>query len=192
MDEIKRLLAELTSGDEERAEAALKGFAGLGPKGVQVLQELLDDENADKRWWAVRALAEIRDADVSEGLRRGLRDKESFVQQCAAIALRERPHATAIPELVKLLGSEDRMLAHLAADALIAAGKAATAALLEVVEKGEQPARLEAVRALASIGDTDSVAALFKLLDSDSALMEYWANEGLEKMGIGMAFFNPD
>jgi hypothetical protein len=29
------------------------------------------------------------------------------------------------------------------------------------------------------------------LLDSDSAVLEHWASEGLEKMGVGMSFFSP-
>jgi hypothetical protein len=45
---------------------------------------------------------------------------------------------------------------------------------------------------LAQIGDPRSIPALFTALDEDSALMEYWASEGLEKMGVGIVFFEPD
>jgi HEAT repeat protein len=51
--------------------------------------------------------------------------------------------------------------------------------------------RLEAVRALAYIGDKRSIPQLFQALDEDSAMLEYWANEGLQKMGIGMMFYKP-
>jgi len=44
---------------------------------------------------------------------------------------------------------------------------------------------------LALIGDPQTIPALFAALQEDSALMEYWANEGLERMGVGMAFFKP-
>jgi hypothetical protein len=42
---------------------------------------------------------------------------------------------------------------------------------------------------LALIGDTRAVPALFKLLESESALVEHWASTGLAKMGVGMSFF---
>ena len=29
-------------------------------------------------------------------------------------------------------------------------------------------------------------------LDDSSALIEYWAGEGLEKMGVGMVFYKPE
>jgi HEAT repeat protein len=51
---------------------------------------------------------------------------------------------------------------------------------------------MEAMRALALIGDQRSIPLLFEALDSDSMLMEYWANEGLERMGVGMIFYKPD
>jgi HEAT repeat protein len=89
------------------------------------------------------------------------------------------------------MGSQDALLARLAANALACTGADAVPALLEVLEKGEQALRLEAARALAHIGDERSIPALFKALDEDSALMEYWANEGLERMGVGMVFFKP-
>ena len=79
----------------------------------------------------------------------------------------------------------------LAADALATIGGPAVPDLLEVAQNGGQGARLEAIRALATIGDQRSLPLLFSLLDGESALMEYWANEGLERMGVGMAFFKP-
>jgi len=51
---------------------------------------------------------------------------------------------------------------------------------------------VEAVRALAKIGDQRAIPALFEALDDNSALIEYWASEGLEKMGVGMVFYKPE
>jgi HEAT repeat protein len=79
----------------------------------------------------------------------------------------------------------------LAGDALVAIGSPAVPALLEVLQAGVHPARLEAVRALARIGDERAIPALFTALDDSSALIEYWANEGLERMGVGMVFYRP-
>jgi HEAT repeat protein len=52
-------------------------------------------------------------------------------------------------------------------------------------------ARREAARSLAAIGDPRAVPALYEVLEDDSALLVYWAEQGLERMGVGMAFFKP-
>ena len=83
------------------------------------------------------------------------------------------------------------LVADLAVGALEAIGEPAVPGLLEVMANGSRSARLKAVRALAMIGDERSIPALFAVLDEDSALIEYWASEGLERMGVGMAFFAP-
>jgi HEAT repeat protein len=59
------------------------------------------------------------------------------------------------------------------------------------LQDGSKFSRIEAARALALIGDTRAVPALFKALDEESAVMEHWAGEGLERMGIGMVFYSP-
>jgi len=64
--------------------------------------------------------------------------------------------------------------------------------LLEAMQGGDQRVRVEAVRAFAKIGDPRAIPALFEALDEGSALIEYWANEGLEKMGVGMVFYKPE
>ena len=191
MPDLNTLISHLTSGDDTDAEAAAPQIAQYGDEGLQRLATLLSSADPDERWWVVRSMATFDHPDASRMIVQALNDEDNAVQQCAALALREKPHPDAIPGLVALLGNEDRLLAHLASDALAAIGKPATQALLEVVKSGEQLARLEAVRALAQYEDYDSVSALFKLLDEDSALLEYWANEGLENMGIGMTFFKP-
>jgi HEAT repeat protein len=93
--------------------------------------------------------------------------------------------------LVWALDDPDPLARRLAGEALEAVGSEAVPALLEVMGDGSHVARLEAARALANIGDARAIPALFEALD-DSALMEYWASEGLERMGVGMIFFNPD
>ena len=105
--------------------------------------------------------------------------------------MRNRPDSDVIPILTQFLGDEHSLLSRLAVDALIAIGKDATPALLEILEYSDNIARLASVQALAKIGDYASVSSLFLQLDSNSAIMDYWANEGLKKMGIGMSFFEP-
>lgn len=185
------LLNQLTSGDDQRAEAAALALADFGVKILPSLQGLLHSPDPEVRWWATRALAELNTPQVAPLLIKSLQDGDKTVRQCAALALSYRPHDTAITYLIAVLNDPDRLLAHLAADALVASGAAAVPALLKVMQSDLQAARLEAVRALALIGDTRAIPALFTALDEGSALIEYWADEGLQRMGVGMTFFKP-
>lgn len=189
---LSDLLSDLTSGDDSRAEAAVRQLSELGIQAIPELKRLLTHPQPDVRWWAVWALAGIDDPEVPSLLVDSLQDSDGQVRQCAALALRQQPDPRAIPHLIGSLESEDRLLAHLASAALIAIGAEAVPALLEVMENGPQASRLEAVQALALIGDHRSIPALFQALNEGSALMEYWGNEGLERMGVGMAYFKPD
>jgi HEAT repeat protein len=185
------LIKDLTSGDDGRAEAAARQVPALGPQILPDLQGLLSSPQADSRWWAARALAEIDDPRVPRLLQFTLHDSDLSVRQCAALALRYQPDARAIPDLIAMLEDKDRLLARLVADALVAIGEAAVPALLEVMGRAPQAARLEAVRALSRIGDHRSIPVLFAALDEASALVEYWADQGLERMGVGMVFYRP-
>jgi HEAT repeat protein len=188
---IQTLIDELTGGDDTRAEAAVHALKDHGQAAVPALGKLTNSEDADARWWALRSLAEIPDVDVCDYLIAGLEDTDVAVQQCAALALRQRPDEYALPELIALLAHEDRLLARLCADALIALGEKATQSLISVLEHGPQAARLEAVRALATVGDKNAISALFRASEEDSQILQYWAGKGLDNLGIGMAFFKP-
>ena len=191
MEESQTLIQDLTSGDDRRAELAARKLAQQGEQALPALRELLESPEADARWWATWALAYLSHPQVGSLLRELLKDADSGVRQCAALALREQPDTAAIPDLVNLLEEQDPILARLAAAALIATGQAAVPALLEVMQNGSQKARLEAVRSLAAIGDERAIPALYAAYQEGSAIMEYWANEGLDKLGVGMVLFNP-
>lgn len=184
-------LAEFTSGSEQRADAAALQLAGLSSGQKPVFQALLNHPDSEARWWAVRALADSNDTQALVLLPTALKDSDPAVSQCAALALRQRPHPDAIPALVEMLGSRDTLLARLAGDAMAALGETAIPALEDVMKHGTQAQRVNAVRALALTGDKRTIPLLFKALDDPSTWIEYWANEGLERMGVGMTFFNP-
>ena len=193
---IADFLHAVAQKDDELAEAAAAGFAALPEKqAAEVLRELLDLITApevDTRWWVIRAIAALSNPLVPAFLIRALGDEHASIRQCAALGLRMHPDAQAIPALVIALADHDRLVARLASDALVIIGEAAVPALLEAVSAGDRAARLGAVRALASIGDQRSIPALFAALDEDSAHIEYWATEGLDRMGVGMKLFSPD
>jgi HEAT repeat protein len=189
MDYIQSLLQQLTCGDDSRAETAVQELAAYGPQVLPYLYELMSSDLVDARWWVVRALAEVKDPASPPLLIKALHDPEMTIRECAALGLRQQPDPAAIPDLIECIQSEDRELARLAVDAFVSIGAEAVLPLIDQFKNGQTRARLAAVQALARIGDTRSIPALCEVFETDSALMEYWANEGLEKMGVGMTFF---
>jgi HEAT repeat protein len=192
MEGFSDLLDELSCGEDERAEAALSHLTAWGSVAVEPLRERLFNPEPEVRWWAVRGLAEVHDERVPELLVSALADPDKGVRWCAGLALREHPSEKAAPVLVGMLSDEDALTRRLAGDALVAIGSPIVPLLLDALQKGEHIVRLEAVRALAKIGDERAIPALFEALDDGSALTEYWASEGLEKMGVGMVFYKPE
>lgn len=194
-NKINSLVAALTGGDDERAEIAARAVPELARrKPGEVLQTicvLLVSEDVDRRWWGVRTLAEIPDNAVLQYLRMALKDRDGSVRQCAALALRKRPHTEAVGALIEALFDDDALVVELAADDLAEIGEGAVPALLRLLENGNPRAMLEVVRSLSVVGDRRSIPALFSLLDHDSQLVAYWANEGLERMGVGMVYYLP-
>lgn len=189
--DISAITAEFTSDSDTRADQAARELANLGSQNPEVFSQLLADSRMDVRWWTVRSLAGIDSPDAQSMIIHALDDPDIPVRQCAALALHQHPVPQAIPGLVQTLGSADPLLRRLAGDALIAAGSDAVPELIAVLQDGSQFSRIEAARALALIGDTRAVPALFEALDEESAVMEHWAGEGLERMGIGMVFYSP-
>ncbi|MFN2194697.1 MAG: HEAT repeat domain-containing protein [Anaerolineales bacterium] len=192
MPDLYALVAELTCGEEARAEKAAEEIASLQADAIPVLQSLLNSQDEDTRWWATRTLGAIKNPNVTPLLLRALRDQEESVRYCAAVALREQPDATAIPALITQLGSSDPIFTRLAADALAAIGTPATPALIAVFENGTNTEVISAVRALSQIGDYRAIPALFKALDHDSIVTQHLADKGLDHLGVGMNFFDPE
>lgn len=191
MDELLDCINVLISGDDEKAEDAARKVASHGKLGLIALEPLISDPDPDRRWWGVRALAEIHGEEAVLLLVQALSDEDPAVRGCAALGLQRRPSEQAIPVLVASLADSDSLVARLAGNALAEAGAMAVPALLGTLDDGSDKAWIEATRALALIGDQRSIPALFEALDSESSLVEYWANEGLERMGVGMTFFIP-
>lgn len=193
MVSLEQLLADLTSGDEPRAEKAAVLFVSHGDAGFQSLLPLITDSDEDTRWWALRAVSEFGSPKASKLLISALQDPAASVQMCAAVGLRLHPDEAAIAKLIPLLASSTPLLAKLAGDALAATGKPATQALIELIENpaSTHQAKLEAVRVLAMIKDTNAISTLFKVYQEGSSMMQYWAEKGLDNLGIGMMFFDP-
>jgi HEAT repeat protein len=192
MKNLSVLLSQLSCGEAELAEQAIFQLASWGSEVVEPLQDQLSHPDAEVRWWAVRALTEVNDERVTELLVQALADPDKGVRWCAGLALRSHPSPEAILALIGMLADTDALARRLAGDALVAIGEPAVLPLEDLMHQEDHLVRLEAVRALAKIGDQRAIPVLFEALDDSSALVEYWASEGLEKMGVGMVLFKPE
>jgi HEAT repeat protein len=191
MSGLDDLLVELTSGDELRAEAAVPGLVAKGAMAFPALQRLLDSPEVDHRWWAVRVLAQMTSPKL-EWLLNALQDQAAEVRQCAALGLCSHPDIRSIPLLVRALSDSDTMVSSLASKALVAIGQPAGPTLIEALEQAPQAARVNILRTLSEIKDYRAVPTLMAALEEDSALMQHWAERGLERLGLDMVYLTPN
>lgn len=191
LQDLQSLLSDLTSRDDDRAEGVVPALLLYGESALKALFVLLDDESADKRWWAVRALAEFDAPKVGESLSQALTDPDQSVRQCAAVALRHHPTPDAIILLIEALNNEDRLYARLSGDALTAIGKPAIPALTQALQSVHPSVRVEATRALALMELPETIPILFDASEDPSTMVQHWIDEGLNRLGLGMVFFEP-
>lgn len=187
---LRELLDDLISGDEIRAENAVVSLIALGEEAIPSLLGLTHTDDPDSRWWALRTLAQsplLR----TEWLVPFLNDPAPEVRQCAALGLAGRPDESATQPLIRALSDADSMVGSLAANALVRIGSAAVPSLIETVKGSKQSARIYALRALAEIGDHRAIPVMMKVMDEDSALLQHWAKEGLERLGLNMVYIKP-
>ena len=193
MQPLSALFSDLLCGDDDRAEAAAQKLAQNPQESLPELYKLLASSDVEHRWWAIRAIAGCEPAEpTTRYLLAALEDDSAEVRQAAALALCHQPNLQAAPALLRALTDPNRMVASMAGKALALLKPDALPALTAALESEQNPAaRREIVRALAEIGDPAALPALMKALESDSALLQYWAEHGLEKLGLGMVYLKP-
>ncbi len=187
----RNLLAELTSGDEERAEAAARKLVEAGNSVLPVLEPLLRSDVPDHRWWAVRTLAQLPAPRV-DWLVRALKDESSDVRAAAALGLSSHPTEDAASALVSALSDEDSIVAILAVNALVAIGQAAVPVILDAYPTADLRGRIQSMRALAELRDHRAIPVMLKATEADSAMLRYWAGEALERLGLNMVYIKPE
>ena len=195
MSSLPELLNDLISGDETRAEEAVALLVELGEEAVPALLDLTHSSDADQRWWGLRVLAQSPSPSgtsrKTEWLVPFLNDPAPEVRQCAALGLAASPDEGAIQPLIRALSDEDGMVGNLAVNALVKIGSAAVLSLIEVVRSAPQSARIHALRALAEIRDHRAIPVMMQVMAEDSALLQHWAKEGLERLGLNMVYIKP-
>lgn len=189
---LQDALHELTSGDETRAEHAVVTLVNLGQDAIPALLDLALSPDLDTRWWAVRTLAQTPHAPTNCLLPFLSADPSPEVRQCAALGLAVKADADATSALIQALSDADSMTASLATNALLKIGKDTVPALIECVKNSRsQSARIHALRALAELRDKRAIPVMMQVMDEESALLQHWAKEGLERLGLDMVYIKP-
>jgi len=187
---LQELLNDLTGRDETRAEGAVSALIDLGEEAIPALLDLTRSPDVDHRWWGLRVLAQSPHCKA-EWLVPFLSDPAREVRQCAALGLAIKPEEEVIQPLVQALSDEDSMVNSLAVNALVKIGSAVVPALIDVVKAASQTARIHALRALAEIRDHRAIPVMMKVMEEDSVLLQHWAKEGLDRLGLDMVYIKP-
>lgn len=182
--------AELISGDDERAENAIPAIVKLGAAAIPLLLELTRSDDIDSRWWAVRALAASPHVQTSD-LVPFLGDSNPEIRAAAALGLSHHPGVDALPALIQTLGDSDQLTAGIAANALVKLGKPAVERLIEAARQGDPKIRILALRALTELKDHRAIPVMMKCIEEDSAVLGYWAQKGLDRLGLDMVYIKP-
>ncbi len=181
----------IAAGDDERTEEAALAVGRVGEAAVEPLRRLLAAGDADQRWWAVRALAAVGGPAARETLVAALDDPDADVRACAAQGLGELQAPEAVTALVRRLADPSPFVSRLASDALSRIGEPAVSALIAALGAPESPVRAGAARALSIIQPEGAIPALYAALDDPSVLVSHYADEALERMGVGLVLFRP-
>jgi HEAT repeat protein len=188
---MQDLLADLTSGDDQRAEAAIPALVALGAAAIPPLLDLTHSDDADLRWWGICALAASPHTRTGD-LIPHLSDSAPEVRAAAALALCSHPAEEATPALIRALADEDPLTAGLAGNALTRIGGPAVASLLQIMEEAPANLRILALHTLSQIGDHRAIPVMMKCLnENESAVLQYWARQGLERLGLDMVYIKP-
>lgn len=194
MPTLQDVLNELISGDDRRAEKVIPSVVELGGAAIPALLELTRSRLEDQRWWAVRALAASPHTQT-EDLLPLLNDSAPQVRAATALAISLHPHEKAVATLIQALADEDAMTAGLAGNALVKIGRPAVADLIEVMNADDRKTplhiRILILRTLAEIRDHRAIPVFMKSMSEESAVLQYWAQTGLERLGLDMVYIKP-
>ena len=190
-DALDVFLDSVAAGDDARSEKAALALGHAGDAVLPPLGDLLADADPDRRWWAVRTLAAVGTPAAREQLVTALADPDPDVRACAAQGLGDLNAEEAVASLVHCLADPSPLVSRIAADGLARIGAFAVPALITALQAQETSVRAGAARALSIIQPQEAIPALCAALDDPSAIVTHYAQEALERMGVGLVLFHP-
>jgi HEAT repeat protein len=190
-DPLQTFMDALDAGDDAKTEQAATALGEVGDTAIPTLQRILAAPDPHRRWWGPRALAVLGTDAATDLITASLEDSDPDVRACAVVALSKLKPDRAIHPLVARLSDSSAYVSRLAADALSQFGQPAVDALIDALEVGDTATRAGAARALCAIRPEEAIPALYAALDDRSATVTHYAEEALEKMGVGIVLFRP-
>jgi HEAT repeat protein len=213
-DALETLLNAIAVGDDARTEEAALALGRRGDAALPPLRDLLADPNPDHRWWAARALAAVGTPAARELLVATLADPDHDVRAAAAQGLGDLRAAEAVAGLIRCMATSSPAVSgpatnspnyrstsivrgrtvnvrRIASDSLARIGAPAVPALIAALQEGDASTRSGAARALSIIQPEEAIPALCAALDDPSAIVTHYAEEALERMGVGLVLFRP-
>lgn len=187
---LKPLLDAIAEEDDEAAEAAVIDLSRLDGIACTALLQLSSSEDADRRWWAVRGLGALAEADSANRdaaiptLLNALSDTDDAVRCVAALALGQLQAISAIPSLILLFWDASGWVRGAAADALALMGEAAVPALGDALSDERDGVRVRAAYALHKIRSPKSAPWLFPALNDPNPLVHTYVYETLDDLGL--------
>lgn len=184
---IEQLGAAIRAGNDEATEQVVNQ---LTPAHAAAILPLCAAPDPDVRWWAARALAHCGEALALPALLPLLADVAPTVRAVAALAggqIAQRLPPTPpdlLSRLADLLADEAGSVRQAAADALICCGNAAVPTLAQVVQGEHQGARTRAAYALSKIATMPAAGVLYRCLNDSNYLVQSYAYETLERLGL--------
>jgi len=179
---VENLRRAIAAPDDDACEAIAHALAASGD-ALSLLPPLLAEDDADARWWAVRALA-AGDVTAAPLLIQALDDPAEPVRCAAALALGQLGCEEAIPALADCLADESGWVRQSAADGLTLIGEAAVDALAEALQDERDGVRVRAAYALNKIRSPQAATPLFQAINDTNYLVRTYAYEALEGMGL--------
>jgi HEAT repeat protein len=89
------------------------------------------------------------------------------------------------------LADEDTLTAGLAGNALVKIGSPSVPTLLKIMDEAPTGIRILVLRTLSEIRDHRAIPMMMKCMGEESAFLQYWAQEGLERLGLDMVYMKP-
>ncbi|MBA3874226.1 MAG: HEAT repeat domain-containing protein [Anaerolineae bacterium] len=149
---------------------------------LQPLIKLLDDANPSTRHLATHVLGKIGGHEVYDPLIHALHDTEPQVISKAAFGLAQIGDDRAIPELVRLVGHENREVETMLMSVLERFGTIPVQPLMELMNNERWQVREQATDILGQIGDERALPLLIEALNDEEWQVRFSAVTALSYM----------
>lgn len=185
---VKSAVAALDSHNSDERRAALKTLAQMNHPAayaalVGAVQHTLRDVRVDAGFLLAKQ-TQHKDPAAVPGLLDGLGDEDPRVRIAACKELGEIGHASAVPELLRILTHEgDNNIRWQAVGALGKIGEAAVPGLMEALQDEDWKVRRSAAEAMYGMSEPAAVPGLVAALVDKNDVVRQAASGALEAMG---------